>query len=105
MGLVDRAKNFAEEIAVNGNETKARQAANALYHVTTATLLATEGAALGQSGGDARRLLLSRLVIDTKLRARDPLQNGDGRFEIEAGNYLLGTAAVPLDVATDLLRI
>jgi len=103
-GLVDRAKNFAEEIAASNNETKARQASDALYHVTTATLLATEGAALGQGGGDARRLLLSRLVIDTKLRARDPLENGDGRFEIEAGNYLLGNEKVPLDVATDLLR-
>ncbi|PHQ69627.1 MAG: DNA alkylation response protein [Sneathiella sp.] len=105
VGLVDRAKSFAEEIATSGNETLARQAADALYHVTTASLFAIEGAALGQAGGDASRLLLSRLVIDTKLRPHDPLAVGEGRFEIEAGNYLLGDAAVPLDVATDLLRI
>lgn len=103
-GLVDRAKKFAEEIAASGNETKARQASNALYHATTATLLATEGAALGKAGGDARRMLLSRLVVDTKLRPTDPLSNGDGQFEIEAGNYLLGDSPVTLDTAADLLR-
>jgi len=104
-GLIDRAKNFAEEIAASGNETKARQASNALYHATTATLLATEGAELGKAGGDARRMLLSRLVVDTRLRPHDPLSNSDSRFEIEAGNYLLEDTAVPLDVASDLLRI
>ena len=104
-GLVDRAKKLAEDIAKSGNETQARQASDALYHVTTATLLATEGAALGQAGGDARRMLLSRLVMDTRLRPHDPLSNGDTQFEIEAGNYLLNDADVPLDVAADLLRI
>lgn len=104
-GLVDRAKKFAEDIAKSGNETQARQASDALYHVTTATLLATEGATLGKAGGDARRMLLSRLVMDTRLRPHDPLSNGDNQFEIEAGNYLLQDAAVPLDVAADLLHI
>lgn len=104
-GLIDRAKSFAEEIAKTGNETLARQASDALYHVTTASLLAMEGAALGKAGGDARRMLLSRLVIDTRLRPHDPLNVGDNKFEIEAGNYLLGDTKVPLDVATDLVGI
>ncbi|MEX1037132.1 MAG: acyl-CoA dehydrogenase family protein [Sneathiella sp.] len=104
-GLIDRAKKFAEDIATSRNETQARQAADALYHVTTATLLATEGAALGKAGGDARRMLLARLVMDTRLRPHDPLSNGDGSFEIEAGNYLLDDKPVPLDAAADLLRI
>ncbi|MZR32507.1 acyl-CoA dehydrogenase family protein [Sneathiella litorea] len=104
-GLIDRAKKFAEDIASSGDETKARQASNALYHATTATLLATEGAALGKAGGDARRMLLSRLVVDTRLRPHDPLSNGNNQFEIEAGNYLLDDVDVPLDAATDLLRV
>ncbi len=104
-GLIDRARKFAGEIAASGNEIKARQASNALYHATTATLLAREGTILGKAGGDARRLLLSRLVVDTRLRAADPLTNGDDRFEVEAGNLLLSDAPVPLDVATDLLRL
>ena len=102
---MDRDKTFAEDIAASGNETQARQAADALYHVTTATLLATEGEALGKAGGDARRMLLSRLVMDTRLKPHDPLSNSDGRFEIEAGNCLLDDKPVPLDVAADLLRI
>jgi len=103
-GLITRAKNFAEEIAASGNETLARQASDALYHVTTASLLATEGAALGKAGGDARRMLLARMVMEARLKPNDPLQAGDSRFEIEAGNYLLGDAPVSMDVASDLLK-
>ncbi|MEH6545478.1 MAG: acyl-CoA dehydrogenase family protein [Sneathiella sp.] len=105
IGLIDRATSFAEDIAKSGNETLARQASDALYHVTTATLLATEGAALGKAGGDARRLLLSRLVVDTRLRSHDPLSVGDSAFEIEAGNRLLQDAPVLLADAMDLLTL
>jgi len=105
VGLIDRATSFAEEIAKSGNETQARQASDALYHVTTATLLALEGAALGNAGGDARRLLLSRLVVDTRLRSHDPLSVGDGAFEIEAGNRLLRDDPVSLADVTDLLTL
>ena len=105
VGLIDRATSFAEEIAKSGNETQARQASDALYHVTTATLLALEGAALGKAGGDARRLLLSRLVVDTRLRSHDPLSVGDGAFEIEAGNRLLQDEPVLLADVTDLLTL
>ncbi|USG60427.1 acyl-CoA dehydrogenase family protein [Sneathiella marina] len=105
VGLIDRATSFAEEIAKSGNETQARQASDALYHVTTATLLAVEGAALGKAGGDARRLLLSRLVVDTRLRSHDPLSVGDDAFEIEAGNRLLQDEPVSLADVTDLLTL
>ncbi len=101
--LVDRARDFAEGVARSQNEILARQASNALYHATTATLLATEGAQLGTAGGDARRLLLSRLVVDTKLKPIDPLMQGESDFEIEAGNCLLSSEPVSLDRALDLL--
>ncbi|MCG8494148.1 MAG: acyl-CoA dehydrogenase family protein [Sneathiellales bacterium] len=103
--LVDRARDFAEEVAVSGNETLARQASNALYHATTATLFATEGAALGAKSMDARRLLLSRMVIDTKLKPVDPLKQGEGRFEVEAGKALLSADPVSLDQARDILAL
>lgn len=103
--LVDRARNFAEEVATSNNETLARQASNALYHATTAVLFAEEGTKLGQQGGDARRLLLSRFVCDTKLKPSDPLSAGETRFEIEAGNRLLSTEPVSLKEATDLLLL
>ncbi|WP_025898422.1 acyl-CoA dehydrogenase family protein [Sneathiella glossodoripedis] len=104
-GLVGRAKSFAEKIAMSGNEILARQASNALYHATTATLFAEEGAKLGRAGKDARRLLLSRFVQDTKLKPSDPLAVGETRFEVEAGNRLLDTKPVSLEEATDLLQL
>lgn len=103
--LVDRARAFAEEVAATKNETLARQAANALYHVTTATLLATEGATLGGRGGDARRLLLSRMVADVHLKTSDPLAVGESTFEVEAGNLLLSAEPVSLEQARDLLAL
>lgn len=74
---VDRAVAFADEVANSGNQPMARQAADALYHTASAVLMACEGVALGAQGGDARRLLLSRLVIDHRLRPRDPLALGN----------------------------
>ncbi|GLQ05978.1 acyl-CoA dehydrogenase family protein [Sneathiella chinensis] len=104
-GLVDRATAFAEEVATSGNETLARQASNALYHATTATLMATEGATLGAEGKDARRLLLSRMVVDTRLRPSDPLKVSDTAFEVEAGNLLLSDKPVSLNQARDVLAL
>ena len=73
LNTTERALAVAEEIATTGNETLARKASDALYHVTTAMLLAREGAQLGAMGEDARRLILARMVIDHRLRPQDPL--------------------------------
>lgn len=70
---IDRAVAFAEQVAASGNEPMARKAADALYHMASAVLLATEGARLGAMGEDARRLILSRMVMDHRLRAADPM--------------------------------
>ncbi|MFP6772584.1 MAG: acyl-CoA dehydrogenase family protein [Alphaproteobacteria bacterium] len=70
---IDRAVAFAEQVAASGNEPMARKAADALYHMASAVLLATEGAKLGAMGEDARRLILSRMVMDHRLRAADPM--------------------------------
>jgi len=104
-GLIDRARDLAEEVAVTNNETLARQASNALYHATTATLFAEEGAIQGRQGKDARRLLLSRLVMDTKLKPFDPLAAGETAFEVAAGDRLLDERMVSLEEATDLLQL
>ena len=71
---IDRAAAFAEEVASSGDEPHARKAANALYHMASAVLLAVEGARLGAMGKDARRLIVSRMVLDHRLRAYDPLR-------------------------------
>ena len=105
-GLIDRAVAFAAEVASRPeNEPFARQATDALYHAMSASLLAEEGAALGAATGDASRLLLSRLVIDHRMRPRDPMSLADGPFEVRAAELLLADAPAPLDEVTEALAL
>ena len=102
--LVDRAVGFVETVAERpGAEASCRRAASALYHVTSAVLLATEGAELGKRGGDARRLLLGRLVLDHRLENADPFLLPDDRWEDVVSAKLLSDEAVLLPEATSLL--
>lgn len=99
--LAERAVAFAGRVATSGNETLARRATDGLYNVTSAVLMASEGARIGAAGGDARRLLLSRMVVRHRLRASDPLgedNEGDG----PAVDALLSDDPVPLDRAVAL---
>src|ERR1700754_4594103 len=71
--LIDRSILFAQGVAADpANESDARRATTTLYHVTSAVMLAWEGARIHERRGDARRMLLSRLVVDHKLCATDP---------------------------------
>jgi acyl-CoA dehydrogenase len=100
---LDRVERFVEAVAADPKQEKrSRLAAGALYHATTAALLAWEGATLGAEGGDARRLLLSRLVIEHRLAPQDPLSLGEQGWEEEAINLLLDDAPVPLAKAAAL---
>jgi acyl-CoA dehydrogenase len=102
--LVDRATGFAEKVAKLGNaEACCRRAASALYHVTSAVLLAAEGAELGKRSGDARRLLFARLVLDHRLGNTDPFALPDAAWEDAVSANLLSEEAVPLSQATSLL--
>ena len=101
---LDRVERFVEAVAADPkHEKRARLAAGALYHATTAALMAWEGATLGAQGGDARRLLLSRLVIEHRLAPQDPLSLNESPWEQEAMDLLLDDAPVPLAKATALL--
>ena len=101
---LDRVERFVEAVAADPRQEKrSRLAAGALYHATTAALLAWEGATLGAEGGDARRLLLSRLVIEHRLAPQDPLSLGESGWEEEAINLLLDDAPVPLAKAVALV--
>lgn len=100
-GTLERAFAFAEEVASSGNEPLCRQASDALYNAVSAVLLATEGAMLGTAGKDARRLLLSRMVVDHRLSPRDPLASGNSdEAMIDA---LLDAAPVDLETAAGLI--
>ncbi len=96
---VELAIALADEVGMSGNQTLARKAASAVYNSTTATLLASEGATLGARGGDARRLLLARMVLDHRLASQDPLSIGNGAFEERATALLLSDETVTLDQA------
>jgi alkylation response protein AidB-like acyl-CoA dehydrogenase len=101
---LDRVERFAEAVAADPKQEKrCRLAAGALYHVATAALLAWEGATLGAQGGDARRLLLSRLVIEHRLAPQDPLSLNEPGWEQEATDLLLSDRPVPLARAAALL--
>jgi alkylation response protein AidB-like acyl-CoA dehydrogenase len=101
---LDRVERFAEAVASDPrHEKRSRMAAGALYHATTAALMAWEGATLGAQGGDARRLLLSRLVIEHRLAPQDPLSLNESSWEQEAMDLLLDDAPVPLAKAVALL--
>jgi acyl-CoA dehydrogenase len=97
---VAKASAFARETATTRDDTHARQAATALYYATAATVLASEGSRLGATG-DARRLLLSALVLEHRLTPRDPLERGsEDRF----ADALLSEAPVSHDLANQFLK-
>jgi len=102
---VERAMALADEVGMSGNQTLARKAAGAVYNATTASLLAIEGTTLGARGGDARRLLLSRMVLDHRLQRQDPLSAGGGAFDLAATDLLLSDDPVSLDEAHDTLTL
>jgi alkylation response protein AidB-like acyl-CoA dehydrogenase len=104
-GAVTEATRFAEQVAADpANERFCRIAAGKLYHATTAALLASEGARLGRAGGDARRLLLSRFVIEHRLCDAAPANLDAQRWENEATDLLLGEAPVPMAKAAALVQ-
>jgi alkylation response protein AidB-like acyl-CoA dehydrogenase len=67
--LLDRAITLARE----GGPSHLRQAASALYHVTSAAALSWEAAALGEP----RRAALARMVLAHRVLPRDPLAMSD----------------------------
>lgn len=102
---VEQAIRFAEEVAAAPeNERFIREAASQLYHVTTATLLAAEGRQLGAAGGDARRLLLSRFVLEHRLHQRTSSNLSAAAWEEEAITLLVSESQVSLEIAERLVQ-
>jgi hypothetical protein len=95
---IDRAIQFAATVASSSeNEGDARRATTLLYHTASAVTLAWEGAQLAERRGDARRLLLSRLVVDHHLTASDPYAVSSGKREQAIADALFGDQPVPPD--------
>ncbi|MET4699726.1 acyl-CoA dehydrogenase [Constrictibacter sp. MBR-5] len=103
-GFVDRAVDYAEEVAARPRHEKlARLAATALYNATTAALLTWEGARSAAAGGDARRLILAKMVAEHRLVARDPMTIRDDSWQETAKDLLLSDESVPLMAAVQVL--
>src|SRR5258705_6534711 len=102
--LTDRAVGFAREVADRmDNEGDARRATSLLYHVSSAVALAWEGGRIHEMRGDARRLLLSRMVIDHRLQGNDPFRFAENSAQREITGHLLGERPVGMAEVGELL--
>src|SRR6201991_4605112 len=102
--LTDRAVGFAREVANrNDDEAEARRATSVLYHVASAVALAWEGGRVDAIRGDARRLLLSRMVVDHRISAGDPFRLTESAAQRAMTAHLLGDRAVGMAEVGELL--
>src|SRR5712672_533251 len=102
--LTDRAVGFACDVASKSdNEGDARRATSLLYHVASAVVLAWEGGRIHEMRGDARRLLLSRMVIDHRIWASDPFRLTENAAQRAIAGHLLGECAIGMAEVGELL--
>jgi alkylation response protein AidB-like acyl-CoA dehydrogenase len=102
--LTDRAVGFAREVASKmDNEADARRATSLLYHVASAVAFAWEGSRIHEMRGDARRLLLSRMVVDHRISAGDPFHLTANSTQRAITGHLLGDRAAGMAEVGELL--
>jgi acyl-CoA dehydrogenase len=102
--LTDRAIALAREVAGRADsEVEARHTTSVLYHVASSVALTWEGSQIHAMRGDARRLLLSRLVVDHRLAATDPFKLGSDNMERAIASHLLGDRAAGMAEVSELL--
>src|ERR1700712_3645849 len=102
--LTDRAIGFAREVAACTDiEAESRRATSLLYHVASAVALAWEGGRIHAMRGDARRLLLSRLVIEHRVAVGDPFRLTENAAQRAIASHLLGDRAVGMAEVGELL--
>ncbi|MFN5456200.1 MAG: DNA alkylation response protein, partial [Bradyrhizobium sp.] len=102
--LVDRAVGFAREVAGRAdNEAEARRATSLLYHVASAVCLTWASARIHALRGDARRLLLARLVVDHRLMPSDPFRLTENKADDAIATLLLGENVANMGEVGELL--
>jgi len=76
---VERAIGYVSKVAAHPElEVQAQRATGALYHATSAVVMAAEGGLLARENDDSTRQSLAELVLERRLSARDPLaDNGE----------------------------
>ncbi len=73
------------------------------FQVASSVALAWEGGRIHEMRGDARRLLLSRMVIDHRVLANDPFRLTENSAQREISGHLLGERAVGMAEVGELL--
>lgn len=102
--LVDRSVGFARAVAARAdNEADSRRATSLLYHVASAVSLAWEAGRIHEMRGDARRLLLSKLVVAHRLHTGDPFRLAENKTDDAIATHLLGDRAVGMTEVGELL--
>ena len=85
---LEKSFRFMDRVARSPeNEHLAREASSGLYNAASAVVLAWEGS---HPRGDARKLLVSRMVLEHRVEPSDPLMPPDGAWEEAAYALLLG---------------
>src|SRR6201994_3228019 len=103
-GLVDRGLRFSRQGAAHSdNEVESRRATSLLYHVASAVQLAWEAQRIDEMRGDARRLLLSRLVVDHRVTPSDPFRLAENRTQDAIAELLLGEHAAGIAEVGELI--
>ena len=86
LDAMNKSFEFAVKVASTpANEHLARQASSGLYHAASAVVLAWEST---RRGGDPRKVLVSRFVLEHRLEPIDPLTPRDGNWEQPAYTML-----------------
>src|SRR5216684_1718942 len=99
---LDKTIVFVERVAAEpALEATARQAASALYHVTSTVLMTWEAA---QPAADARRALYARFVLEHRLSPQDPLEPRVGDWERDAAQIVFSEHRVALAEIAGLLN-
>ncbi|SEK09035.1 Putative acyl-CoA dehydrogenase AidB [Marinovum algicola] len=103
--LSDQAIDFAAKVAGSDvGEALYRQATSMLYHALSATLLAWEADRSARDGSDARRLLISRMVVDHRLDPAPVMaQDAAATWEDEAIDILLSRQPMSMEEANALI--
>jgi len=71
--------------------------------IASAVALAWEGGRIHEMCGDARRLLLSRMVIDHRVSANDPFRLTENPVQQAITRHLLGDRAIGMAEVGELL--
>ncbi|MGJ4970120.1 acyl-CoA dehydrogenase family protein [Bradyrhizobium sp. HKCCYLRH1073] len=102
--LVDRAVGFAREVAGRAdNESEARRATSLLYHVASAVSTTWESGRIHAMRGDARRLLLAKLIVAHRLTPSDPFRLAENRMDDAIAALLLGERTADMEEVGELL--